>query len=445
MQHIEVIERRLTREQSARSQAELLLEEKSRAVYDANSELKALTECLREQGERTHAIVANAAEGIITISNAGYIDSVNPAAERMFAMAADEMVGKRADSLFANPCRETSPDATICTPQWLISSKREADREILGRRSDGTEFPMELIISEVTINNRHAYMSLVRDLTRRKQLEAQLAHAQRMESVGQLAAGIAHEINTPIQYVGDNTRFLNNAFHDLEDYFESVDQLIQACEDNNLCSSLVKRTKALMEESDLEYLREEIPLAIQHSLDGAERVATIVRAMKEFSHPGIREKAAIDLNHAIQSTVTVSRNEWKYVSEVEMQFANDLPLVPCYAGDLNQALLNMIVNAAHAIESTRDDETQPLGTITISTKQVDNWAEIRISDTGSGIPLDAQSKIFDPFFTTKAVGKGTGQGLAITYSVIVEKHGGTISFETEQNAGTTFIVRLPIE
>ena len=444
MQAIDIVQRRLDRERQAREQAESLLEKRARDLFNANAELKALTECLREQGERTHVIVANASEGIFTISDKGLIESVNPAIERMFDRPADDLVGKPASTLFASPCRDGSLDVSTCTPQWFVDGGVEVGREVIGKRGDGSEFPMELTISRVTINDRQAYMGLIHDLTRRKQLETQLSHAQRMESVGQLAAGIAHEINTPIQYVGDNTRFLDNAFKDLGAFFEVVDQLIDACESQGFKPEIIEQTKQMMEDADLEYLREEIPLAIQHSLDGAERVATIVRAMKEFSHPGIREKASIDLNHAIQSTVTVSRNEWKYVAEIDLNFCDTLPLVPCYAGDLNQALLNLIVNAAHAIETTRVEETEPLGKISISTHHIDEWAEIRISDTGSGIPKEAQDKIFEPFFTTKPVGKGTGQGLAITYSVIVDKHGGSIRFETEKGKGTTFYIRLPI-
>ena len=189
-----------------------------------------------------------------------------------------------------------------------------------------------------------------------------------------------------------------------------------------------------------------MPQAIRQSLEGTERVAKIVRAMKEFSHPGVEEKTAIDLNRAIESTVTVSRNEWKYVAEVVTDLDPDLPLVRCLPGDLNQAVLNLVVNAAHAIEKRREVErnVDQLGHIAVSTRRVGDQVELRVADDGTGIPADVLPRIFDPFFTTKPVGKGTGQGLAITYSVVVEKHGGTIDVETESGRGTTFILRLPL-
>jgi signal transduction histidine kinase len=189
----------------------------------------------------------------------------------------------------------------------------------------------------------------------------------------------------------------------------------------------------------------EIPKAIQQSLEGVERVATIVRAMKEFSHPGTGQKSAVDLNHAIESTITVARNEWKYVAEVVTHFEPTLPQVPCLAGEFNQVVLNLIINATHAIADVVGDGAKGKGLITITTRQDKSWAEIRIQDTGAGIPEKIRNRIFEPFFTTKGVGKGTGQGLAISRSVIVDKHGGTIAFESQVGKGTTFIIRLPIQ
>jgi signal transduction histidine kinase len=199
-----------------------------------------------------------------------------------------------------------------------------------------------------------------------------------------------------------------------------------------------------MEQLDVEYLMEEVPKAIQQSLDGIERVAGIVQAMKEFSHPGTEEKTAIDLNRAIQSTITVARNEWKYVAEVVTEFDSCLPMARCLPGEFNQVILNLIINAAQAIAETAQEGDAARGTITISTRRDGEWAEIRIGDTGTGIPEAIRSRVFDPFFTTKEVGKGTGQGLAIAHSIVVDKHQGTITFDTETGKGTTFIIRLPL-
>jgi signal transduction histidine kinase len=183
---------------------------------------------------------------------------------------------------------------------------------------------------------------------------------------------------------------------------------------------------------------------LQESLEGISRVATIVRAMKEFSHPGRKEKMALDLNHAIETTVLVARNEWKYTADLTTDLAPDLPQVPCLVHEFNQAMLNLIVNAAHAVGDVAAKTEGSKGSIKISTRQDGAWVEIRISDTGTGIPENIRHRIFDPFFTTKDVGKGTGQGLAIARSTVVDKHGGEINFESTVGKGTTFIIRLPI-
>jgi signal transduction histidine kinase len=195
--------------------------------------------------------------------------------------------------------------------------------------------------------------------------------------------------------------------------------------------------------SDIEYLCNEIPNAIEQSLDGTERIAKIVGAMKEFSHPGVKEKQMVDMNRAIETTVTISKNEWKYVADVELDLDPTLPLVKCMAAEFNQVLLNIIVNAAQAIGAAKKGGTEK-GTIKIITLQPKSgWCEIKVSDDGPGIQEEIRSRIFDPFFTTKEVGKGTGQGLAIARSIVVDKHGGTIRVETEPGAGTTFIIDIP--
>lgn len=290
-----------------------------------------------------------------------------------------------------------------------------------------------------------------RDVTRRKQaereramMEIQLRHAQKLESIGQLAAGIAHEINTPTQYIGDNTRFLQDSFKDLDELGRMFMRLLDAVKAGLPTNQIVQQIEDTMHEKDAAYLAEEIPVAIQHNLEGLERVTRIVRAMKDFSHPGSEEKTPIDLNQAIGSTLTVSRNEWKYHAELVTRFDPQLPLVPCLPGEFNQVILNLIINAAHAIADVVGDGSHGKGTLSVSTRQEGGWVEIRIQDTGPGIPEHVRSRIFDPFFTTKPVGKGTGQGLAMARSVVVDKHGGTIRFESVAGGGTTFIVCLPL-
>lgn len=290
------------------------------------------------------------------------------------------------------------------------------------------------------------------DITDRKkaerehtQMEVQLRHAQKLESIGQLAAGIAHEINTPTQFIGDNNRFLHDAFTSLRNVLERLRAVLDAARRGEVPPALVAEGTAAVEAADLDYLMEEIPSALAQSLEGVSRVAKIVGAMKEFSHPGGEDFTAANINDAIESTVSVCRNEWKYVADLVMDLDPELPAFPCLVGDFNQVVLNLVINAAHAIAEVTPVAGWEKGTITVSTHRDGAWAEVRVSDTGAGIPESVREHIFTPFFTTKTVGKGTGQGLAIARSVVVDKHGGEISFESEVGRGTTFIVRLPMD
>jgi|APLow6443716910_1056828.scaffolds.fasta_scaffold06741_3 PAS domain S-box-containing protein len=282
------------------------------------------------------------------------------------------------------------------------------------------------------------------DITERKMLEKQLAQAQKLRSIGQLASGIAHEINTPTQYVGDNIRFLKDAFEDLIGVLQGDEELLAAARGGVVSAELIRRLQDDRERADLEYLVSEVPVAIQHTLEGVERISKIVRAMKDFAHPGREEKAPADLNQIIDSTVTVARNEWKYVADMQTDFDRSLPPVLCHPAEIGQVILNLVINAAHAIEDVVKQGRAAKGGITIATRRRDGWAEIRISDTGSGIPENIRHRIFDPFFTTKEIGRGTGQGLAICYPVIVGKHGGRITFDSEVGRGTTFTIGLPL-
>lgn len=317
--------------------------------------------------------------------------------------------------------------------------------DIRYHREDGKEGFLGLTLSPIRGEDQRllGMILLGRDITDRKILEAQLAQAQKLESIGQLAAGIAHEINTPIQFVGDNTRFLKEAFGDLSRLLHQYELLLKAVEQGEAVREQVARVAQLSKEVDLDFLTAEIPQALAQTLEGVERVAKIVRAMKEFSHPGPKEMTPVNLNTAIENTLTVARNEWKYVAEVVTDLDPDLPLVACLPDEFNQVLLNLIINAAQAIGEKVDRQKGEKGLITVTSRTDGDWVEIRIRDTGPGIPENIRTRIFDPFFTTKEVGKGTGQGLAIAHDVIVEKHRGTITFETKVGQGTTFIIRLP--
>lgn len=312
---------------------------------------------------------------------------------------------------------------------------------------EGHQFPAEVRATPI-IDERvliAGMLLMVNDITERKLLEGRVLQTRKLESIGQLAAGIAHEINTPTQYIGDNTHFLKDGFEDIAQLLGKYGELLEAVKQGTDGSSKAAEIERAIEEIELDYLSDEIPSAISQAIEGIERVSEIVLAMKEFSHPGVEGMTNVDMNNAIQSTLTVARNEWKYVADMVTDFDPALPSVPCFAGEFNQVILNLIVNAAHTIEDVVGDGASGKGTITITTRRVDEWAEIRVQDTGTGMPDAVRQRIFDPFFTTKEVGRGTGQGLSMAHDVIVGKHGGTIDVETEIGQGTTFTLRLPLK
>ena len=283
---------------------------------------------------------------------------------------------------------------------------------------------------------------LMQNITDLRRLERELAAAQKLESVGRLAAGVAHEINTPVQFVADNVQFVRTSLTEINTVILCYRNLRQALELGGNVDSAVEAVAAAENAADLDYIVENAPLALDSAIDGLGRIATIVRSMKEFAHPDQAEKTAADLNQAIQSTLVIARNEYKYVAEIDTEFG-ELPPVQCYLGEINQVVLNLLVNAAQAIADVVKDSNR-LGKLCVRTRLDGDEVEISIGDTGAGIPESVRDKIFDPFFTTKAIGKGTGQGLAIAHSVIVNKHGGKLRFETECGKGTTFFIRLPI-
>lgn len=314
-------------------------------------------------------------------------------------------------------------------------------------RPNGTDGTLMLHFDPVLDIHKGEYCGMLilgEDKTEQKIIESQLLQAQKLEAIGQLAAGIAHEINTPVQFVGDNLRFLSGVLDDLLPSLESWQSLLQGPASGGISLERAAEFKKRIQGLDFAFLGREIPQAIAQSLDGLERVAHIVRSMKAFAHPGGESVTLVDVNKILENTVTVSRNEWKYVAEMNMHPAPGLPMILGYPSDLGQAFLNIIVNAAHAVGAHHGEQAREEGLIRISTRLDGDFVEVRIADNGGGVPREIQSRIFDPFFTTKEVGKGTGQGLVIAHSVIVKRHRGTIAFESEPGQGTEFIIRLPV-
>jgi PAS domain S-box-containing protein len=404
---------------------------------------KKMENALREAELKYRGIFDKAIVGIYQSTPDGRLISVNPSMAFTFRYnSPEEMVASVTDlakQIFVLPKRGVE----FMLVMDKVGGVKNFECEVFCK--DGSKIWITMSIRAIRQNGVVIrYEGMCEDCTERNLLREQLLQAQKLESVGQLAAGIAHEINTPIQYVGDNIRFLKDSFHDLKSLLPNYEGLLSDAKEDALYSERVHHAEIAAVQADAGYLLEEIPKAIEQALEGVTRVATLVNAMKEFSHPGTKDKIPLDQNHAISSTITVARNEWKYVADLDTDFDLSLPLIPCLPGEFNQVILNFIVNSAHAVADVIKKGEVEKGRILVQTRLCPGWAEIRIRDTGSGIPDNIRDRIFDPFFTTKEIGKGTGQGLAIARSVIVDKHGGSIHFESEVGKGTTFIIRLPL-
>jgi PAS domain S-box-containing protein len=324
---------------------------------------------------------------------------------------------------------------------WLgVSIRPIFDRS--GRVTHSVSMAADITAKREEIRKKQELQDkLVEEMRERARVVIELQLAQKLESVGRLAAGIAHEINTPIQYVGDGVHFLRSAYQDFNQLLDGWRSTADAWLADPAHAALRLEIDELTARCDLDFLRAEIPKAFERTSDGVERVANIVKAMKEFAHPDTNEQNPADLNHAIGTTLLVASNEYRYFARIHTEFA-ELPSIVCNIGELNQVFLNLIVNAAHAIhDAGRDVNT---GEIKISTALDGDAVIIRISDNGCGVPPENLSKLYDPFFTTKEVGRGTGQGLAITHSIVVDKHGGHIDVTSVVGSGTEFTLRLPV-
>ncbi len=289
--------------------------------------------------------------------------------------------------------------------------------------------------------SRHVFLT-AQDISQQRAWDHEMSQAQKLEAVGQLASGVAHEINTPIQFVGDNVAFLGDGVATLLGLVMRLHAFVER--GTEVTPSELAEVRAEFVAADLDFVLQELPRAIDGAREGIGRVSTLIKALKEFAHPDSVDRAPADLNRALERTITVSRNEWKYVADLETELG-ELPVVPCHIGALNQVFLNLICNAAHAIqERQRREGVERKGHIRVRTFAEPGWACVAVQDDGSGISVAAQPRIFEPFFTTKPAGKGTGQGLAISRTIVVDKHQGRLTFETVEGQGTIFFVRLPL-
>jgi signal transduction histidine kinase len=417
----------LDRELSERS-----TELSSQELLEANSDLVKSREMFRLMAESTKAIpfTLDLTRGCFTYIGAqGIADSGVPESEWKEPGVLDVIIPRETNQ----EVRQRFDECESGHFEFVSSLSQRGDRRTEVRWTGTCEF----------VAGVKYLRGLMLDITELRRLGRELAAAQKLQSVGSLAAGVAHEINTPVQFVSDNVQFVGAAIADIATVLQAYHNLQHAVQSNGDVDGAAALAGEAEKAVDLDYIMQNAPLALESSVEGLGRIATIVRSMKEFAHPDQGQKTFADLNQAIRGTLVIANSEYKYVAEMETQFG-DLPPVECYLGEINQVILNLIINAAHAIADVVKD-TGNLGKITVRTRVDRDAVEISIRDTGTGIPEAARDCIFDPFFTTKEVGKGTGQGLAIAHSVIVKKHGGTLRFETECGKGTAFFIRIPIK
>jgi len=405
---------------------------------------------LQPSEAQLRSVIDQTLHGVIFTDALGRIAFHNRAAAALFGYGADEMCGLDIGLLIPADLGLETRELPEVPPPNLILAFTDATSDVRARRKDGSEFVVDLTLSRTDVEGVTLYSMVLVDITARleaevekQRLHVQLAKAHKLESVGQLAAGVAHEINTPTQYVGDNLHFVKEGLPALWTLLAAYRDAA-AADDPDRRRAAIAAAEQLATTLDLDYLTEEMPRAIDQAIEGASQIAGIVSAMKAFCHPGRPEKESIDLNAAVENTIDVSRNEWKYIARVERDLAPDLPRVMCNSNEIRQVVLNLLVNAAQAIAEKPGTKGGVRGTIRLSTRCASGYAEIEIADDGPGIPEHVMPRLFEPFFTTKGVGKGTGQGLAIAHSIIIDGHDGEIVVQSQPGHGTSFVLRLPL-
>jgi PAS domain S-box-containing protein len=397
----------------------------AKLAHERAADLDRSREDLRRAHERGIAMFESAPTGMAQLDAAGHILAVNT--------ALTEFTGKPASALVDASITEfVDPDDLPQVMNLLDETLHDHDgahsAEVRCVHPDGDPRFADLVASPVRgSDDTDAVIVVIADRTHARRLEVELRHSQKLEGIGRLAAGVAHEINTPIQFIGDNVNFLGDTTTRLLGAYQAA---TRPGVDHDVLA-------ALDAELEIDYLSQEIPEAVRQTIDGVHRVATIVQALKSFAHPSTPNHLPANLNRSLTDTLTVARNELAHITEIHTALG-DLPPVTCSVGDLNQVFLNLLLNAADAVTDT------PRSSISITSRTDDNDVVIEISDNGTGIPPELQEKIFEPFFTTKPVGKGTGQGLALARAIIVDRHHGTIDCTSTPDTGATFTIRLPI-
>jgi PAS domain S-box-containing protein len=429
------------------------VQQRTQELIETNQELEkeikkreGVQDFLAKEKELLSITLFSIRDGVISTDKDGLITLFNQAAESITGYSRVEVLGKHIQDVIIILDEKTNQVSS--DPLFKLLNKSSS--KPIGHLTLVDRSGSKLLISSSSApvcNNEGSlvgYVMVINNITEQKRIESQLMLSQKMESIGQLAAGIAHEINTPMQYVGDNTHFFKEAFHAMIEMQKAHEVTSTANLDMESLNKSVAALKELKEHLDVDFYISEVPAAIQQSLDGIDRVRQIVLAMKSFSHPRQKEKRPADINQGIDTTVTISRNEWKYIADLITELDPNLPPVVCEINEINQVILNMIINSAQAIQEAQDNGKSRPGQIVIKTRAKGDFVEICITDSGMGIPAAYINRIFDPFFTTKEVGKGTGQGLSLAHNIIVKQHHGSIHVESEPGQGTTFTLQLPV-
>ncbi|MCU7495717.1 MAG: PAS domain S-box protein [Ignavibacteria bacterium] len=409
------------------------------------TENEAVKEQLQAEKEDLSITLKSIGDGVITTDSDDNISTVNNAAEKILGLKQNLLKGKTLFEIFELiriKSALNSDQYELQAIQGSSAAARQQNNEVFiiypqsGNQKVVTFSSFEKVNQEGCVTG---FVYVLRDVTEQIKLERQLNLAQKMESLGQLVSGIAHEINTPMQYIGDNNAFLMESFQSLSKFITEINEEILRMKDGCSMKEFLTEKRFAFE---IGYLLNEIPAALEQSLNGIERVNGIISALKDFAHPGGKAKTLSNINRGIEVTASISKNEWKYVADMEMILDPELPLVYCSIDEFNQVILNLIVNAAHAIQEKTGKHPAEKGKITIKTKIAGDKIEVTLEDTGTGIAPENISRIFDPFFTTKPVGVGTGQGLSIAHNIIVKKHKGELFAESELGKGSKFIIRL---
>lgn len=381
---------------------------------------------------------------IIGVSRGDIITHWNKEAEVLFGVLKEKMIGRG----FINCGIQWDwDDIYVGIAESLADRKLVTLRNLNYTRADGINGSLSLTINPMRNEQDgeiQGFLILAIDYTERRHLEEQLLQVRKLEAVGQLAAGISHEINSPMQYICDNIGFVKRKFTLLSSVCEKYRALAEKAQHAGSLAAFAGEIIEEEQEKNIPNIIREIPEALNDAEDGTNRIKKIVTAMKKFSHPGTGEKKPTDINNVITTTVTISRNEWKYVADFIPELGENLPEIPCIESELSQVMLNLIINARDAITDAIETGSIQRGIIRVATRRLDDMVEISVSDNALGIPEPIRSKIFDPFFTTKEVGRGSGQGLAISHTIIVNDLGGSITFDSEEGNGTTFFLRLPV-